>query len=224
MGRIFIRLFRSAPMQTAPYGPAEPLNAAPARHSTKLEQRQADHFTLSSTVVQAAGNARSRVALVAAQAEGLELDVQTHTFPTDAAYRQKFPLGLVPTLEKDDFKLSESVAVATVSLYQVTARPRRKADLSSLLRTPFSFLEMVVHRFVQQQGWPRWSHQGGCRCRSAVDELGQRLAPPRPRWMVPPPPRRRPLQQDPGRVGQDLPPRPDHLPRAGPCHQDLPRW
>ncbi|ORY83493.1 hypothetical protein BCR35DRAFT_265140, partial [Leucosporidium creatinivorum] len=60
-----------------------------------------------------AGNARSRVALVAAQAEGLELDVKTHTFPTDAAYRQKFPLGLVPTLEKDDFKLSESVAVAT---------------------------------------------------------------------------------------------------------------
>jgi len=115
----------------SPYGAAEALNAARARHSTALEQHQADeHLVLfspaSSTALQAANNARSRVALVAAQAEGLELDVKTHTFPTDAAYRQKYPLGLVPTLEKDDFKLSESVAVATVSFARLQLEFRRK--------------------------------------------------------------------------------------------------
>jgi hypothetical protein len=114
----------------SPYGAAEALNAARARHSMALEHQADEHPVLfppsSSTVLQAANNARSRVALVAAQAEGLELDVKTHTFPTDAAYRQKFPLGLVPTLEKDDFKLSESVAVATVSFARLQLEFRRK--------------------------------------------------------------------------------------------------
>lgn len=79
--------------------------------------------------LQLAGNARSRVALVAAKAEGLELDVQTHTAPTSAEYREKFPLGLLPTLEKGDFKLSESVAVATVSCASLGRCSRVAPDL-----------------------------------------------------------------------------------------------
>ncbi|KAI5479407.1 elongation factor 1-gamma [Pseudohyphozyma bogoriensis] len=66
-----------------------------------------------------AGNPRARVSLVAAAFEGLELE----SVPTDpfaeggapAAYLAKFPNGLIPGFEKDDFLLSESVAIATVS-------------------------------------------------------------------------------------------------------------
>ncbi|KAM0754534.1 EF1G-domain-containing protein [Meredithblackwellia eburnea MCA 4105] len=63
-----------------------------------------------------AGNPRTRASLVAAKFEGLDLElVETNPVADGASeeYKAKFPLGLIPALEKDDFKLTEATAVAT---------------------------------------------------------------------------------------------------------------
>ncbi|GAA6019331.1 hypothetical protein JCM10207_001263 [Rhodosporidiobolus poonsookiae] len=73
------------------------------------------------------GNPRTRVALVVAKYEGLEVEwVKVNPFEggADAEYTAKFPLGLVPALEKGDYKLTEAIAVA-----QYLAAQENKAGL-----------------------------------------------------------------------------------------------
>ncbi|SDA01512.1 BZ3500_MvSof-1268-A1-R1_Chr10-1g02740 [Microbotryum saponariae] len=63
------------------------------------------------------GNPRTNAALVTAQYEGIDLDfVDVHPFAEggiDAAYKAKFPLGLVPGLEVGSLLLSETLAIST---------------------------------------------------------------------------------------------------------------
>ncbi|GAA5921041.1 hypothetical protein JCM1841_005071 [Sporobolomyces salmonicolor] len=64
-----------------------------------------------------AANPRTLVQQVVAKYEDLELElVETNPLAEDgvsAEYKAKFPLGLVPAFEKGDYKLTESVAIAT---------------------------------------------------------------------------------------------------------------
>lgn len=87
---------------------------------------------ISSFFAKYANNPRARVALVAAAYEGLTLNVvDVNPFTeggVSAAYLEKFPMGLVrlpplrapadcaqvPTLEKDDLKLFEILAIVNV--------------------------------------------------------------------------------------------------------------
>ncbi|GJN92685.1 hypothetical protein Rhopal_005720-T1 [Rhodotorula paludigena] len=63
------------------------------------------------------GNPRTRVALVVAKYEGLDVEwVKTNPYAeggVGAEYLAKFPLGLVPALEKGDYKLTEAIAIAS---------------------------------------------------------------------------------------------------------------
>ncbi|BGP49835.1 hypothetical protein JCM10450v2_005740 [Rhodotorula kratochvilovae] len=63
------------------------------------------------------GNPRTRVALVVAKYEGLNVEwVKVNPFAeggVGAEYLAKFPLGLVPALEKGDYKLTEAIAIAS---------------------------------------------------------------------------------------------------------------
>ncbi|GAA6054633.1 hypothetical protein JCM3770_002914 [Rhodotorula araucariae] len=63
------------------------------------------------------GNPRTRVALVVAKYEGLAVEwVKVNPFAeggVGAEYLAKFPLGLVPALEKGDYKLTEAIAIAS---------------------------------------------------------------------------------------------------------------
>ncbi|GAA5930955.1 hypothetical protein JCM10213_003954 [Rhodosporidiobolus nylandii] len=74
------------------------------------------------------GNPRTRAALVVAKYEGLDVEwVKTNPFQeggVSAEYLEKFPLGLVPALEKGDFKLTEAIAVS-----QFLASQENKAGL-----------------------------------------------------------------------------------------------
>ncbi|TNY17256.1 elongation factor 1-gamma 1 [Rhodotorula diobovata] len=63
------------------------------------------------------GNPRTRAALVAAKYEGVDVEwVKVNPFAeggVGADYLAKFPLGLVPALEKGDYKLTEALAIAS---------------------------------------------------------------------------------------------------------------
>ncbi|GAA5916877.1 hypothetical protein JCM6882_007442 [Rhodosporidiobolus microsporus] len=68
------------------------------------------------------GNPRTRVALVAAKYEDVEVEfVPTNPFAEGGAgaeYLAKFPLGLVPALEAGDYKVTEAIAVAQYIISQ----------------------------------------------------------------------------------------------------------
>lgn len=113
--------------------------------------------------LQAANNPRSRVPLIAAKAEGLDLDINTLSFPVGDDFKAKFPKGKLPTLEDGSFQLTETVAVATVSLlfrlrsckYCSSFLSRISAltssvDLSTLLRstTRLAFLDPTRSRLL----------------------------------------------------------------------------
>lgn len=51
--------------------------------------------------------------MVAAQYEGVEVEQVNVTMPTDDAFRAKFPLGRIPAFESGEFRLTESVAIAS---------------------------------------------------------------------------------------------------------------
>ncbi|KPV72338.1 uncharacterized protein RHOBADRAFT_65606 [Rhodotorula graminis WP1] len=63
------------------------------------------------------GNPRTRAALVVAKYEGVDVEwVKVNPFAeggVGADYLAKFPLGLVPALEKGDYKLTEALAIAS---------------------------------------------------------------------------------------------------------------
>ncbi|GAA5978411.1 hypothetical protein JCM11641_004681 [Rhodosporidiobolus odoratus] len=93
------------------------------------------------------GNPRTLAALVVAKYEGLEVEsVNVNPFAeggVSADYLQKFPLGLVPALEKGDYKLTEAIAIA-----QYLAAQENKAGL----------LGSTKEEVVEVTKWASWAN------------------------------------------------------------------
>ncbi|BGP33640.1 hypothetical protein JCM10296v2_005444 [Rhodotorula toruloides] len=87
------------------------------------------------------GNPRTRVQHIVAKYEGIQLEhVETNPMAEGglpADYTAKFPLGLVPALEKGDFKLTEALAIATYLASQENKAGllgKDKEDAADILR------------------------------------------------------------------------------------------
>ncbi|GAA5888504.1 hypothetical protein JCM5296_000655 [Sporobolomyces johnsonii] len=104
-----------------------------------------------------AANPRTLVQQVVAKYEDLELElVETNPLAeggVSAEFKAKFPLGLIPAFEKGDYKLTESVAIATY----LAAQNNKAGLLGSTKEDAASVQQWMnwanAHLLIQLAGW-----------------------------------------------------------------------